>query len=141
MTPNTIATASLSNWEYFSSVAVSVRDANPTGLSPLFGISWDNTAPNPYRDASQDRMRGRLGSKLTSTRDDCSNLFTAWKASSSLAPHDHFFCFCSNAYKSESVFARSGRKLAVIIYKPQEGSQLGNISRRRSLRNPCNFGI
>jgi hypothetical protein len=44
----------------------------------------------------------------------------------------------SNAYKGESVFAR---KLAIIIYKPQEGTQLGNISRRRGLHNPCNFGI
>ena len=56
LTPNTIASASLSSSEYVFSVTVSDLDASAIGFSALSSMRCDKMAPTPYGDASHERF-------------------------------------------------------------------------------------
>ena len=50
-----------------------VFEAKATGLSSPLGILWDSTVATPYDDASQDIIKGFVGSKCTNNSADGNN--------------------------------------------------------------------
>ena len=55
--------------------------------SSTFDIQCASTAPTPYSEASQAKMRGKLGSKQTNRQEEFSSSLDRSKAFSSAAFH------------------------------------------------------